>query len=114
MSKNGYDVRRLTFEGSYNTSPGWSPAGENIVFVGRSSGKHHIFSINPDGAGLKQLTDRGNNEDPSFSPDGRFIIFSSDREGVNGIYIMRANGESQKRITPAWLRAFGPGGRRIK
>jgi len=108
MSKNGYDVRRLTFEGSYNTSPGWSPGGENIVFVGRSSGKHHIFSINPDGAGLKQLTDRGNNEDPSFSPDGRFIIFSSDREGVNGIYIMRANGESQKRITPAWLRAFGP------
>lgn len=108
MNKNGYDTRRLTFEGSYNTSPSWAPGGEGIVFVGRSSGKHQIFTINPDGTGLKQLTDRGNNEDPSFSPDGRFIIFSSDREGVNGIYMMRASGESQKRITPAWLRAFGP------
>ncbi|TAL25845.1 MAG: Tol-Pal system beta propeller repeat protein TolB [Nitrospirae bacterium] len=108
MNKNGYDTRRLTFEGSYNTSPSWAPGGEGIVFVGRISGKHQIFIINPDGTGLRQLTDRGNNEDPSFSPDGRFIIFSSDRERVNGIYIMRANGELQKRITPAWLRAFGP------
>jgi len=109
MNRNGYDVRRLTFEGSYNTSPRWSSDGKKIAFVGRYSGKHQIFTINPDGSGLTQLTDIGNNEDPSFSPDGRFIIFSSDRNETNGIYIMRANGESQKRITPAWLKAFGPG-----
>jgi TolB protein len=108
MNKNGYDVRRLTFEGSYNTSPNWSPDGKKIVFVGRQSGKHQIFTINPDGSEPRQLTSIGNNEDPSFSPDGRYIIFTSDRDKVNGIYAMRANGESQKRITPAWLRAFGP------
>lgn len=108
MNRNGYDVRRLTFEGSYNTSPGWSPDGKRIVFVGRHPGKLQIFIINLDGSGPTQLTDTGNNEDPSFSPDGRFIIFSSDRDGNNGIYVMRSNGESQKRITPTWLRAFGP------
>jgi len=108
MSRNGYDSRRITYEGSYNTSPSWSPDGKKIVFVGRVSGKHQIFIISPDGSALTQLTDKRNNEDPSFSPDGRFIIFSSDRNGSAGIYIMRANGESQKKITPPWLRAFGP------
>jgi len=108
MNRNGYDTRRVTFEGSYNTSPSWSPDNKKIVFVGRVSGKQQIFIISPDGSTLSQITDKGNNEDPSFSPDGRFIIFSSDRNGGSGIYIMRANGESQKKITPPWLRAFGP------
>ncbi|MEK7742487.1 MAG: Tol-Pal system beta propeller repeat protein TolB [Nitrospirota bacterium] len=108
MNRNGYDTRRLTFEGSYNTSPSWSPDNKKIVFVGRVLGKHQIFIVSPDGSALTQLTDKSNNEDPSFSPDGRFIIFSSDRNGGSSIYIMRANGESQKKITPPWLRAFGP------
>lgn len=108
MHKDGYDVKRLTFEGSYNTSPSWSPAGDKLVFVGRSNGKHQIFTVNADGSGLIQLTDAEDNEDPSFSFDGRFIIFTSNRDRKSGIYIMRANGESQKKITPEWIRAFGP------
>jgi TolB protein len=107
MRKDGSDVRRISFAGSYNTSPSWSAKGDKIVFTGRQE-KSQIFTINPGGAGLTQLTTQGNNEDPSFSPDGRFITFSSDRDGVKGIYLMRANGESQKRITPKKLRAFSP------
>ncbi len=67
-----------------------------------------MFTISPDGSGITQLTDRGNNEDPSFSPDGRYIVFSSDRDGEKAVYVMRANGEAQKRITPKGLRVFGP------
>jgi TolB protein len=107
VRREGSDVRRITFKGSYNTSPSWSPKGDRIVFAGRQ-GTNQIFIVNPDGTGLTQLTTRGNNEVPSFSPDGRYITFSSDRDGVKGIYIMRANGESQKRITPKNLRASGP------
>ena len=105
MRRDGSDVRRITFEGSYNTSPSWSPKGDKIVFAGRRGG-NQIFIVNPDGAGLTQLTSQGNNEDPSFSPDGRYITFSSDRDGIKGIYIMRANGESQERITPRDIRAY--------
>ncbi len=107
MRRNGSDARRITFAGSYNTSPSWSPKGDKIVFSGRQE-KNQIFTVNPDGTGLTQLTTQGNNEDPSFSPDGRFITFSSDRDGVKGIYTMRTNGESQKRITPKKMRAFYP------
>ena len=34
--------------------------------------QNEIFTIKPDGSGVTQLTDAGNNEDPSFSPDGRY------------------------------------------
>ncbi|NWF51889.1 MAG: Tol-Pal system beta propeller repeat protein TolB [Nitrospirae bacterium] len=107
IRKDGSDIRRVTFEGSYNTSPNWSSRGDKITFTGRR-GANQIFTINPDGTGLTQLTSEGNNEDPSFSPDGRYITFSSDRDGIKGIYFMRANGEAQRRITPKNLRAFSP------
>lgn len=107
MHADGSDVRRVTFEGSYNTSPSWSPSGDRLVFSCRR-GKNQVCIVKPDGTGLVQLTELGNNEDPSFSPDGRYIAFSSDRDRTRGIYIMRANGEAQKKISPRGLRAYGP------
>ncbi len=108
MRADGNDIRRVTFEGSYNTSPGWSPTGDRIVFSCRR-GKNQICIVKPDGSGLTQLTESGNNEDPSFSPEGRHITFSSDRDGTKGIYIMRANGDAQKKISPKGLRSNAPG-----
>jgi TolB protein len=107
MRADGSDIRRVTFEGPYNTSPGWSPAGDRIVFSCRR-GKNQICLVKPDGSALMQLTESGNNEDPTFSPDGRHIAFSSDRDGGKGIYIMRSNGEAQKKISPRGLRSYGP------
>lgn len=108
MDKDGGGITRLTFEGSYNTSPSWSPLGDRIVFVGRYEGKSHIYTINPDGGNLRRLTGLGGNEDPSFSQDGKCIVFTSNRDGERGIYLMRANGEAQMRITPHGLKASRP------
>jgi TolB protein len=108
MNSDGSEIRRVSFEGTYNTSPCWSPRGDRIVFSGRKDGRNQIFTVKPDGSELMQLTDSGNNEDPSFSPDGRYIVFSSDRQRPKGIYIMRANGESQQRITPGNRLATSP------
>jgi len=107
MRADGSDIRRVTFEGSYNTSPNWAPSGDRIVFSCRR-GKNQICIVKPDGSGLQQLTEAGNNEDPSFSPDGRYVAFSSDRDGMKGVYIMRASGEAQKKISPRGLRSYGP------
>lgn len=107
MEIDGSGAKRITFEGTYNTSPLWSFKEDLIAFVGLK-GKNQIFTIKPDGTELKQLTTDGNNEEPSFSPDGRYIVFSSDRNRIKSIYLMRTNGENQKRITPGNMECFGP------
>lgn len=90
---------RITFDFKYCSSPVWSSLNK-IVFVAITKGKHDIYTINPDGAGLRQLTESdGNNEEPCWSPDGRYIVFSSSRSNGYHLYIMNANGFSQRRIT---------------
>ena len=45
-----------------------------------------IFEANPDGTGLKQLTDsRGYNAEGSYSADGKHIVFCSNRDGKDDL-----------------------------
>ncbi|MFH1489046.1 MAG: Tol-Pal system beta propeller repeat protein TolB [Pseudomonadota bacterium] len=90
---------RVSFEGKYNTSPAWSSLNR-IAFAGGDEGQRDIYTINPDGGGLRKLTqDQRNNEDPCWSPDGRYLMFSSNRDGRYSLYLMNANGQNQRRIT---------------
>lgn len=96
--KNGND-ERITFDLKYCTSPVWSSLNK-IAFSVMDGGGHNIYTINPDGSGLKQLTkNSGNNESPCWSPGGRYIVFSSSRSGGFHLYLMNANGNNQRRIT---------------
>jgi TolB protein len=115
MSKDGSDVRRVTFEGNYNTNPSWSPKGDRIAYCGRVEGHFEIFTMGVDGAGLQRLTlNSGNNESPCWSPDGRYIAFSSNRTGGSKIFVMNANGFNQRPLTqskggessPSWSKRF--------
>lgn len=92
-------VRRLTYQGRYNTSPSWSPAGDKIAYSGSVDGRFEIFVVGTDGREPEQLTDdSGDNEAPSWSPDGSLIVFSSTREGFSRIYIMNSYGTDQRRL----------------
>ncbi len=107
---SGYNIKRLTYKGSYNTSARWSPSGDSFVYVGTVNGKNQIFLQRFDTDEPVQLTDKGNNEEPVFSPDGRFITFCSDRDGIWKIYIMRLDGSGQRPLTtgygfsPVWIK----------
>jgi len=103
-------IKRLTYNGKYNTSPAWSPDGKIIAYTGLKN-TFDIYIVSTDGLQRNQLTlNQGNNEDPSWSPYSNFLAFSSDRTGQKEIFIMRADGRNQKRITsgsgnkssPAW------------
>jgi TolB protein len=98
MDVDGTNLRRVTFQGNYNSSPHWSPRGDKITFMCRLAG-NQICLINPDGSGLQQLTSLGSNEDPGWSPDGRHIVFSSTRTGHRDIFVMHADGTEQTRLT---------------
>jgi TolB protein len=108
MGADGSNVRRLTYEGRYNTSPSWSPKGKRLAFEGMAGGRFQIFTIDEDGSNLLQLTfDWGDNESPSWSPDGRYIVFSS-RAGGGRILVMNVNGTNVRTLqdgggaSPSW------------
>jgi TolB protein len=104
----GLNVRRLTYEGNYNTSPAWSPEGDLIAYVSRVDGRFQICTIDPFGVAVSILTDRGNNEDPSWSPEGMHIVFSSTAGGNSGIYVMNKDGSNRRRIVERIKQARNP------
>ncbi len=109
MSATGGDARRVTFQGSHNTDPAWSPRGDSIAFVGRD-GHFDVFTVHPEGKSMTRVTqDQGGNEDPCWSPDGRYLAFSSSRGGASDIWMATADGRHQVQVTrgggwtnPAW------------
>jgi TolB protein len=72
----------------HNAAPDWSPLGDRIAFHGWVANVPQIFTVAPDGRGLRQLTQVGRNEDPSWAIDGRHIVFHSTRAGTAGLWVL--------------------------
>jgi len=85
--------------------------GRRILFAMRrdfTTEGFHVFEINADGTGLRQLTSGNCNDvDPCYLPDGR-IAFSSDRTGYQeyyhqersrALYAMDADGGNVEQLT---------------
>jgi Tol biopolymer transport system component len=90
----------------------WSPNGKRLAFQSDFQGgraertpKHstNLFVMNPDGSGVKRLTDsKGVSGDAAWSPKGSSIAFDSDRgsrKRFSAIYLMHANGRKPRRVT---------------
>jgi TolB protein len=61
---------------------------------------YDIFTANPDGSGLMQLTTKpGYNAEATVSEDGKRIVFTSTRNGDLDIYSMDAGGGDVKQLT---------------
>jgi Tol biopolymer transport system component len=80
-----------------------------------------IFETNPDGSGMKKLTDSpGYDAEASYSPDGKSIVFCSNRSGAENLelYIMDSDGKNVRQLTnaPGCYNGgpfFSPDGKRI-
>ncbi|MBJ7431633.1 MAG: PD40 domain-containing protein [Gemmataceae bacterium] len=80
-----------------------------------------IFEANPDGSGMKRLTDSpGYDAEASYSPDGKSIVFCSNRSGAENLelYIMDSEGKNVRKLTnaPGCYNGgpfFSPDGKRI-
>jgi len=75
VRSDGTGERYLTNDEYKDRVPRWSADGKRIAFYSNRSGNFEIWVINPDGSGLKQITDDRTeaNIRSVWSPDGRFI-----------------------------------------
>jgi len=99
---------------------GEAPAAKSagiIVFSSNRSGPWHIWTVMPDGSGLKELTQGGPEEhdaDPVFSPDGKTLLFASTRGGTVGVWRMPLDASKPpERICDGDQAEWSPDGKRM-
>ncbi len=74
-SRNNF---QWTFGEYRNTSPRWSPDGNEIAFVSNRSGTNQIYVLNKNGGEARQLTfTRNGASNPVWSADGSEIAFQT-------------------------------------
>lgn len=125
MNADGSQQKRLTHDPGEDIHPFWSPDGSRIIFNSTRTRKspqdpevYEIYSMNPDGTGLQQITRDGVVDTYSvWSPDGRKIAFRKIVGENSEVFVMNADGSEQVNLTrdpsfdgwPAW----SPDGSRI-
>ncbi len=74
---DGTQYRRLTDDRFRDRGPVWSPDGKEIAFYSDRGGAYQVWTIRPDGSGLKQLVKvDGAANLPIYSPDGTRMALS--------------------------------------
>lgn len=79
---DGSEVNPITDGSTIAWNTRWSPDGKRIAFTGRDAGgRLHVYLMNSDGSGRRQLTriapKEGQAQGPAWSPDGRQIAFQA-------------------------------------
>jgi TolB protein len=82
--------------------PAVSPDGKTIAFARNLDDGHHLFTMDADGANVRQLTPRGNpfgGVHADWSPDGKMIVYA-DRVGeALEIFRLDADGKNARQLT---------------
>jgi TolB protein len=111
MNADGGEARQVTPWALAGAQPDWSPDGRRLVFYSNYQGpakvSANLYTINPDGTGLVQLTHASGGAtqylSPSFSPDGKWIaVGRTPGVGADGnadVYVMRADGSDLTDVT---------------
>src|SRR6266536_5049306 len=119
MNIDGSDVRMVSTGEGRTTCAYFFPNGRSILYSSTHLGAKRcpprpdfskgyvwavydtfdIFTANPDGSNLKQLTNTvGYDAETTISRDGK-LVFTSKRDGDLDIYTMDGNGKNVKRLT---------------
>ncbi|SEC04050.1 amidohydrolase family protein [Terriglobus roseus] len=115
----GGTAKRLTQPFQEASHPDWSKVGDIVALQCYAGGTFHIWTMKPDGTGLKQVTfGHGDDREPRISPDGKTIVFTSDRafktgadgssQGSYDIWTVPVAGGEPTQITKSDADEFGP------
>ncbi len=103
-------VTKVTFNGSYNSSPQLSPNGEHLLMLHKSDTGFNLAVQNLSTNEFKVITNSGFITNPSISPNGKMVLFTSsanNRKELKILFIDRAgmitlNISGRDIIKPAW------------
>jgi TolB protein len=84
---------------NWQHDPAWSPQSNRIAFTWGEIATGDIYTVEPDGANLRRLTEEENAFNPTWSPDGTQLLFLSRHEGRFQIYVINADGTNLHSIT---------------
>lgn len=73
---------------AYNTSPRFSPKGEELLFLSKGGGISYIILYNLKTKEQKEIKFLGNLEDPAFSPTGDYIMAYGEGSKGKGLYLI--------------------------
>jgi len=86
-----------------------SPDGKRIVFESKVAGYYQLFTMQPDGSDVAQIThDAWNHDTPAWSPDGRKFAFVSDQNKHSVVYVMNVDGSGLERLSPENAESIHP------
>ncbi|HET9225773.1 MAG TPA: LpqB family beta-propeller domain-containing protein, partial [Thermoanaerobaculia bacterium] len=84
MRPDGSGFRQLTDDPHHDRFPDWSADGRSVVFFTDRSGRFEIWTVQPDGGGLRAMIagPKAHPFNPHPSPDGRWLACNVGFEGA--------------------------------
>ena len=97
IDADGTDRRQMTDDGNFMGNVGWSPGGDELVFVVEPGSE--IFTVMGDGTAQERLTSNlADESNPQWSPDGSKIVYVTG-DGDAEIAVMDADGGNVTLLT---------------
>lgn len=109
IQSSGGGLQQITTGADDALDPVFSPAGKRIAFARLGVG---IFTMNPDGTGLRRLTTNGRDSYPAWAPTGGRIAFVRPVGAKWGLFVQSTSGGAPHVLgkappsgRPSWTKA---------
>ena len=117
MNPDGSQLVNITNHRSHDTSPVWSPTGEQILFVSdREQPRFHcdLYLMDADGRNLRRVFPMPAYRcAPTWSPDGKQIAYHIQEPRGTFIYIGTIDGKNEEAVTRGRYPVWSPNGMEI-
>jgi TolB protein len=101
---------RVSFAGTYNARPRYSPDGKKLAMVHGNVGIFRIAVLDLQNGALRVLTDTHLDESPSFAPNGSMILYATSSGQGSALAAVSVDGAVRQTLVerrgsarePAW------------